>query len=113
MRHLGCLLTILVFVPVASAADFQPDPHSVQVFGPAYRYPQAGWIVLHVEGDASYELRCVQHGRLLAPEIASERPLPGGLLRIAKALRRFVGSTRGPWSIPSSCAALRQKSSKR
>jgi hypothetical protein len=54
---------------MASAADFQPDPHSVQFFGPAYRYPQAGWIVLHVEGEP-YE-RGVQHGRLLAPEIAA------------------------------------------
>ncbi len=69
MRHPVCLLTLLVLVPVAPAADFQPDPHSVQVYGPAYRYPQAGWIVLHVEGEP-YE-RGVQHGRLLAPEIAA------------------------------------------
>ena len=33
---------------------FQPDPKSVQRYGPAYRYPQAGWIVLHIEG-APYE----------------------------------------------------------
>ncbi len=90
----------LVFVLPASAgsraegvppADFQPDPRSVQwwppvtphsgheaggtgerqrrSYGPAYRYPQAGWIVLHVEGEP-YE-RGVQHGRLLAPEIAA------------------------------------------
>src|SRR5438270_6924348 len=49
--------------------DFQPDPQSVQRYGPAYRYPQAGWIVLHVEGEP-YE-RGYQHGRLLAPEIAA------------------------------------------
>src|SRR5881275_843899 len=49
--------------------DFQPDPRSVQRCGPAYRYPQAGWIVLHIEG-APYE-RGYQHGRLLAPEIAA------------------------------------------
>ena len=24
--------------------DFRPDPYSVQRYGPAYRYPQAGWI---------------------------------------------------------------------
>src|SRR5271163_504956 len=49
--------------------SFRPDPLSVQRFGPAYRYPQAGWIVLHIEGEP-YE-RGVQHGRLLAPEIAA------------------------------------------
>ncbi len=43
------------------------DLASVERYGPAYRYPQAGWIVLHVEGQP-YE-RGYQHGRLLAPEI--------------------------------------------
>ena len=47
---------------------FRPDPASVQRFGAGYRYPQAGWIVLHIEGEP-YE-RGYQHGRLLAPEIA-------------------------------------------
>src|SRR5215475_14376383 len=47
---------------------FQPDPLAVQRYGPAYRYPQAGWIVLHIEGEP-YE-RGYQHGRLLATEIA-------------------------------------------
>jgi hypothetical protein len=51
-----------------AAAPFTPDPASVERYGPAYRYPQAGWIVLHVEGEP-YE-RGYQHGRLLAPEIA-------------------------------------------
>src|ERR1700750_882494 len=50
--------------------DFKPDPNTVQRYGPAYRYPQAGWIVLHVEGEP-YE-RGVQHGRLLAPEIQAQ-----------------------------------------
>src|SRR5437868_9905226 len=49
------------------AGKFRPDPVSVQRFGPGYRYPQAGWIALHIEG-APYE-RGEQHGRLLAPEI--------------------------------------------
>src|SRR5207244_13161155 len=53
----------------ASAADFQPDPQSVQPHGPAYRYPHAGWIVLHIEGEP-YE-RGYQHGRLMAPELAA------------------------------------------
>jgi hypothetical protein len=54
--------------PDRSAASERPDPASVQRYGPAYRYPRAGWIVLHVEG-APYD-RGYQHGRLLAPEIA-------------------------------------------
>jgi hypothetical protein len=68
------LLTLLSLAFPAAGAEagpvaFQPDPVSVQRYGPAYRYPQAGWIVLHVEG-APYE-RGYQHGRLLAPEIAA------------------------------------------
>jgi hypothetical protein len=65
----------VLLLPAAAGAknpsappDFTPDPASVQREGPAYRYPQAGWIVLHVEG-APYE-RGYQHGKLLAPEIA-------------------------------------------
>ncbi|HEX5268833.1 MAG TPA: C45 family autoproteolytic acyltransferase/hydrolase, partial [Gemmataceae bacterium] len=68
------LLTLFGLPPAARAdapspADFRPDPRTVQRYGPAYRYPQAGWIVLHVEGEP-YD-RGVQHGRLLAPEIAA------------------------------------------
>jgi hypothetical protein len=51
------------------AADFRPDPLSIQRVPPAYRYPQAGWTVVHIEGKP-YE-RGFQHGRLLAPEIAA------------------------------------------
>ena len=54
--------------PVSSGAEFVPDPNSVVRYGPAYRYPQAGWIVLHIEGEP-YD-RGYQHGRLLAAEIA-------------------------------------------
>jgi hypothetical protein len=73
--------------------DFQPDPLSVQRYGAGYRYPQAGWIVLHVEGEP-YE-RGYQHGRLMAPEItafvrafASERSStsPGDAWKITRAL---------------------------
>jgi hypothetical protein len=46
---------------------FRPDPASVERYGRGYRYPQAGWIVLHIEGEP-YE-RGYQHGRLMAPEI--------------------------------------------
>src|SRR5437870_6519112 len=65
------LATLLTTTCVQAAApkDYQPDPKSVQRYGPAYRYPQDGWIVLHIEGKP-YE-RGYQHGRLLAPEIAA------------------------------------------
>jgi hypothetical protein len=52
----------------ASADLNRPDPATVERFGAGYRYPQAGWIVLHIEGEP-YE-RGYQHGRLMAPEIA-------------------------------------------
>ena len=52
----------------ASARSFRPDPATVERYGRGCRYPQAGWIVLHIEGEP-YE-RGYQHGRLLAPEIA-------------------------------------------
>src|SRR4051794_12435105 len=68
-RPLLWLVAFALSAASARAADFQPDPRSVQRYGPAYRYPQAGWIVLHVEGKP-YE-RGVQHGRLMAPEIAA------------------------------------------
>jgi hypothetical protein len=48
--------------------DFVPDPASVKRYGPAYRYPQAGWVVLHIEGEP-YE-RGYQHGKLMSAEIA-------------------------------------------
>jgi hypothetical protein len=70
-RSTAALFGLLLFTAVASAGSpsalFQPDPMSVQRYGRAYRYPQAGWIVLHIEGSP-YE-RGYQHGRLLAPEI--------------------------------------------
>ncbi len=87
MRRLPVLvLAAIGFLPAARAAEpltptlspggrgqgeggYQPDPRAVQRYGPAYRYPQAGWIVLHIEGEP-YE-RGVQHGRLMAPEIAA------------------------------------------
>ncbi len=69
MRPLAILFLALA-CPAARAGElFQPDPNAVQRYGAGYRYPQAGWIVLHIEGEP-YE-RGVQHGRLLAPEIAA------------------------------------------
>ncbi len=63
------LLGVMVPAPLAvagsrdgasSAQPFRPDPASVERFGAGYRYPQAGWVVLHIEGEP-YE-RGVQHG---------------------------------------------------
>ena len=51
----------------APAGGEWPIPQAVQTFGPAYRYPAAGWIYLHIQG-APYE-RGYQHGRLMAKEI--------------------------------------------
>ena len=54
--------------PTGTDAEFTPDPASVVRSGPAYRFPQQGWIALHIEG-APYQ-RGYQHGQLLAAEIA-------------------------------------------
>jgi len=59
---------VLAKGPTAPARDFEPDPASVKRHGPAYRYPQAGWVVLHIEGEP-YE-RGYQHGQLMSAEIA-------------------------------------------
>jgi Phospholipase B len=62
-------LFLLVLFPVAVAAgDYPPDPLSIRRHGPAYRYPQAGWVVLHIEGKPHE--RGYQHGTLMATEIA-------------------------------------------
>ena len=49
------------------SADEWPARDAVKTFGPAYRYPAAGWIYLHIEGKP-YE-RGYQHGFLMAREI--------------------------------------------
>jgi hypothetical protein len=49
----------------SSAGD--PPAATVSTFGPAYRYPSAGWIYLHIEGQP-YE-RGYQHGHLMSREI--------------------------------------------
>ncbi len=49
-------------------AGFTLDPNTVQRWQAGYRYPQAGWTVVHIEGPP-YE-RGLQHGHLLAAEIA-------------------------------------------
>jgi hypothetical protein len=73
-RRVLFLFAVLITSPAVAKApsappkDFEPDPASVQRCGPAYRYPQAGWVVLHIEGEP-YE-RGYQHGKLMAAEIA-------------------------------------------
>jgi len=51
----------------AAAADSWPARDAIRTFGPAYRYPQAGWIYLHIEGKP-YD-RGYQHGFLMSKEI--------------------------------------------
>ncbi len=56
-----------VSIDEASPADSWPSRDAVRTFGPAYRYPAAGWIYLHIEGKP-YD-RGYQHGYLMAKEI--------------------------------------------
>ena len=53
--------------PSGISKSFVPDPSAVTRHGPGWRFPQDGWIVVHVEGTP-YE-RGYQHGWLLAREI--------------------------------------------
>lgn len=55
--------------PAAIPPLHRPAADKVARYGPAYRFPQAGWVVLHVEGEP-YE-RGYQQGRLLAKEVAA------------------------------------------
>ena len=48
---------------------FTPDPATVQRWGAGWRYPQAGWTVIHIEGPPRE--RGLQHGHLMATEIAA------------------------------------------
>ncbi len=52
---------------IPSSGSEWPAREAVETFGPAYRYPAAGWIYLHIEGQP-YE-RGYQHGHLMAREI--------------------------------------------
>jgi hypothetical protein len=66
-----CLLLAtpaLAGIPNPPPERFVPNAASIARYGPAYRYPQAGWTVLHIEGTP-YE-RGYQHGRLMSTEIA-------------------------------------------
>ena len=50
-----------------SSENEWPVREAVETFGPAYRYPAAGWIYVHIEGQP-FE-RGYQHGHLMAREI--------------------------------------------
>jgi hypothetical protein len=63
-----CFAAALAAEEIPKRTNFVPDPASVQRSGKGYRYPQCGWIVVHLEG-APYE-RGHQYGQLLAGEIA-------------------------------------------
>lgn len=74
LRHIlaAPLLVLLTLAAPARAGVPEaspPDPASVRRYGPAYRYAQDGWIVLHIEGTP-YD-RGYQHGRLMAREIGA------------------------------------------
>jgi hypothetical protein len=75
-KRLWWALIALLSLTLAQAARAQPvadgfviDPATVQRWGAGWRYPQAGWTVLHIEG-APRE-RGLQHGHLMATEIAA------------------------------------------
>ncbi|HSZ54398.1 MAG TPA: C45 family autoproteolytic acyltransferase/hydrolase [Tepidisphaeraceae bacterium] len=100
LRFYCCLLCVFVLLPMpARGAELTPDPASVQREGRAYRYPQAGWIVVHVEGEP-YQ-RGLQQGKLLWREIqeyircfavqqSSEAPSDGWKLTRTMADALFV-----------------------
>jgi len=52
---------------VAQSNDLLPQKATLRTFGAGYRYPKAGWIYVHIEGEP-YD-RGYQHGYLLAREI--------------------------------------------
>ena len=55
--------------PAAETPAAPPAARDVTRYGPAYRYTQDGWIVVHVEGEPY--ARGYQQGRLLSKEIAA------------------------------------------
>ncbi len=65
LRAIVCVVALASCAPAAE--PFRPDLLAVRRHATGYRYPQHGWVVLHIEGEP-YE-RGTQHGRLLAKEI--------------------------------------------
>ncbi len=56
-----------VSIDEVSPSESWPARDAVRTFGPAYRYPAAGWVYLHIEGKPY--ARGYQHGYLMAKEI--------------------------------------------
>ncbi len=71
IRHgLTAALALLCWLgTVGPSAAQDIDPRAVQRWQSGWRHPQAGWTVVHIQGGP-YE-RGLQHGHLLAHEIAS------------------------------------------
>src|SRR4051794_32951937 len=65
----AAISVVLLAIAVPCLSANQPDARAVQRWKTAWRYPQAGWTVVHIEGEP-YE-RGLQHGHLLAAEIAA------------------------------------------
>ncbi len=107
---LGVVLVLGFRAAPAAAGDFEPDPRSVQRYGPAYRYPQAGWIVLHIEGEP-YQRGC-QHGRLAGRGDRRARSLFRRRAESQGAGRRLESDAHAR-SIPCSCAAITRNISKK
>ena len=101
------MLPCMVFVVLSLSPAFGQEPASVVRWEKGSRYPQAGWIVLHIEGNP-YE-RGVQHGRLMAPEIA------GYLRCFARTLERQgperkLAAPCALWSMRCFCASSTKNS---
>ncbi|MES2206091.1 MAG: hypothetical protein V4525_04750 [Pseudomonadota bacterium] len=57
------------FIVSTASLGASHDPNTVQKWHKGWKYPQAGWLVVHIEGEP-YE-RGLQHGHLLASEITT------------------------------------------
>ena len=111
---------LLLLLPLLAMAEpEQPDPYTVQHWGKGYRFAQQGWISVHIEG-APLE-RGLQHGHLLAPEIAAyiqamalftdpKHPYTIGLMqskpivgRVTSRLYNIPGQVPNPINMPNYC----------
>ena len=105
MTLIGSLgVSLSLAAPPRVVTSSPPDSATVERYGPAYRYPQAGWIVLHIEGDP-YGVAAIS--TIKAAALSRDRRLRRGPGPAAAATPRPTppGSRCGPWSTPSSSAA--------
>jgi hypothetical protein len=70
MKRILCCLIVSgsLLAQVMAQETLKSQPAGERTWGTGCRSEQAGWIILHIEGEP-FE-RGVQHGRLMAPEIA-------------------------------------------